>query len=404
MKRDNHYLAWGLTAVCSVCAILLFYDLVFRSSIVMQYVEKLVRILAPVLYGFAMAYLLSPVVNWFEFKLLGRKEGAAPGRLMRGISILLTWLVMLVLLYGLMSILLPELYKSVLQLINNVDGYYRTVENWVVGLMEDNPNFAERAKEVFNAYYRDALNWLGEKIVPQLETAVQAVTGGVVGLVVFLKNLLIGVIVSIYLMGTKESFAATGSKICYALFERERAAWLIRGVKQVHRIFGGFIGGKLLDSLIIGILCFIFSTWFKFPYAPLVSLVVGVTNVIPVFGPFLGAIPSAFLILLDSPIKCFYFVLFVLALQQFDGNILGPKILGDSTGLSSFWVIVSILVGGGLWGVLGMFLGVPVFACIYTGLRNYAAYRLRKRGLPETSACYTTHEPVWPEESEEKTE
>ena len=402
MKKNNHYFAWGLTAVCAVCAIILFYDLVFRSSIVMQYVQKLMKILAPVLYGFAMAYLLAPVVNWFEFRLLGRKEKAMPGRLMRAISILLTWLVVLALLYGLMSILLPELYKSVLQLINNVDGYYRTVENWVVGLMEDNPAFASKAKDAINAYYRDALTWLGDKIVPQLETAVQAVTGGVVDLVVFLKNLLIGVIVSVYLLGTKESFAATGSKICYAFFGVDRSAWLIRGVKKVHAIFGGFIGGKLLDSLIIGILCFVFSSLFKFPYAPLVSLVVGVTNVIPFFGPFLGAIPSAFLILLDNPVKCFYFVLFILALQQFDGNILGPKILGDSTGLSSFWVIVAILVGGGLWGVLGMFLGVPIFACIYTGLRNYAAYRLRKCGLPEESSCYMTHQPVWPED--EKTE
>ena len=123
---------------------------------------------------------------------------------------------------------------------------------------------------------------------------------------------------------------------------------------------------------------------------------VGVTNVIPFFGPFLGAIPSAFLILLDSPIKCLYFIIFIVALQQFDGNILGPKILGDSTGLSSFWVIVAILVGGGLWGVPGMFFGVPIFACIYTGIRAYSAYRLKKKGLPTDTASYATHKPVWP--------
>ena len=169
-------------------------------------------------------------------------------------------------------------------------------------------------------------------------------------------------------------------------------------MKATDRIFSGFVRGKLLDSLIIGILCFIFSSAFQFPYAPLVSVVVGVTNVIPFFGPFLGAIPSAFLILLASPIKCLYFVIFIIALQQFDGNILGPKILGDSTGLSSFWVIVAILVGGGLWGVPGMFLGVPIFACAYAGVRNFAAYRLRKKGLPIRTADYATHQPVWPEE------
>ena len=145
-------------------------------------------------------------------------------------------------------------------------------------------------------------------------------------------------------------------------------------------------------------LCFFFSSLFEFPYAPLVSVVVGVTNVIPFFGPFLGAIPSAFLILLDSPIKCLYFIIFVLALQQFDGNILGPRILGDSTGISGFWVMVAILVGGGLWGVAGMFLGVPIFACFYAGVRAYSAYRLTKKGLPVSSASYATHKPVWPDD------
>ena len=146
---------------------------------------------------------------------------------------------------------------------------------------------------------------------------------------------------------------------------------------------------------------FFFSSLFKFPYAPLVSVVVGVTNIIPFFGPFLGAIPSAFLILLDSPIKCLYFIVFILALQQFDGNILGPKILGDSTGISGFWVIVAILVGGGLWGVAGMFLGVPIFACIYAGVKSYSTYRLSRKGLPVSTASYATHQPVWPEDRTE---
>ena len=207
-----------------------------------------------------------------------------------------------------------------------------------------------------------------------------------------------GTNIFLYLLGPKERFAATGCKPCYAALPEQRAAWLIRGVKATDRIFSGFVRGKLLDSLIIGILCFFFSGLFQFPYAPLVSVVVGVTYVIPFFGPFLGAIPSAFLILLDSPIKCLYFIIFILALQQFDGNILGPKILGDSTGISSFWVIVAILVGGGLFGVLGMFLGVPIFACLYAGIRSYSAYRLRKKGLPTATSCYASHRPVTPED------
>jgi len=403
VKRENHYFQWGLTAVGVVCAIMLIYDVVFRKSMLLQYVGKLLVILAPVLYGFAMAYLLAPLVNWFE-KFLFRCEDRRGGKFrrgrkwIRGGAILLTWLVVLLFLYALLRVLLPELYRSVLQLAANAKDYYYTIADWVQRLLENNPEFAEKASEVFNEYYQDALAWVNDKLVPQLQVALEAITGGVVGIVVFLKNLLIGVIVSVYLLATKENFAATGCKLCYALLPEPRAALLIRGVKATDKIFSGFVRGKLLDSLIIGVLCFIGSSILKFPYAPLISVVVGVTNVIPFFGPFLGAIPSAFLILLDSPIKCLYFIIFILAIQQFDGNILGPKILGDSTGLSSFGVIVAILVGGGLWGVPGMFLGVPIFACILAGIRAYSNYRLRQKGMPTETSSYAAHRPVWPEE------
>ena len=408
MKRDNHYVAWGITATAVVCAILLFYDLVFRDSILMRYAGTLMDVLAPVIYGAAMGYLLAPVVNWFERKVF-RYDRCAPqsgkaarnGKWIRAGAILLTWAVMALLLYAFMLVLLPELYKSVLQLVANVDSYYRTIVNWVERVLEDNPSFAIWVEEMIAKYYQDGISWLRDTLVPQLQVALEAVTGGVVGVFTFVYNLLIGFIVSIYILSIKESLGATGCKLCYAFLGEQRAAWFIRGVKQTDRISSGFVRGKLLDSLIIGIICFFCASWFEFPYAPLVSLVVGVTNVIPFFGPFLGAIPSAFLILLDSPIKCLYFIVFILALQQFDGNILGPKILGDSTGLSSFWVIVAILVGGGLWGVLGMFLAVPVFACIYVGVRNYASYRLKKRGLPTDTASYTGHCPIAAEPSEQ---
>lgn len=400
VKRENHYLGWGVTAVAVVCAILLIYDIVFCDSIVMRYASQFVRIIAPVLYGACIAYLLAPVVNWFEAKLAPRiKRVGQQKKWLRALSVFLTWLVVALLLYALLLVLIPELYKSVMQLIANGESYYNTVVNWAQEIMADNPNFALWAGELINEYYQDALAWVSGQLLPKMEVALQAVTGGVVGAVVFLKNLLIGFIVSIYLLATKETFSATGRKLCYAFFTEKRAGLIIRGAKETDRIFSGFVRGKLLDSLIIGLLCFIFSSIFRFPYAPLVSLIVGVTNVIPYFGPFLGAIPSAFLILLDSPIQCFYFCIFILALQQFDGNILGPKILGESIGLSSFWVIVAILLGGGLFGVMGMFLGVPLFACIYTAIRTYAAHCLEKKGLPTETENYFTDLPQ--EQSEE---
>ena len=398
MKKDNHYFGWGLTAVAVVCTVLLFYDVVFRTSIVLEYMGKLLGVLAPVLYGCAIAYLLSPVVNWFERAIFRHGGRRAPAKWVRAASLALTWVVVAALLYGLLSILAPELYRSVMLLVGNAQNYYNTVYNWVMHLMESNPEIAAKATELINEYYTDALTWLNNNLMPQLQNAVQAFTGGLLGVLAFLKNLLLGVIVSIYLMGSKEGFAAASCKLCYTLLPEDWAAWLIRGVKAADNIFSGFVRGKLLDSLIIGIICFFCSSFFEFPYAPLVSVVVGVTNVIPFFGPFLGAIPSAFLILLDTPIKSLYFIFFILVLQQFDGNILGPKILGNSTGISGFWVMVAILVGGGLWGIVGMFLGVPLFACIYTAVRSFSTYWLRKKGLPVDTASYSTHGPMWPED------
>lgn len=390
MKRENsHYVGWGITAVVVVCTILLIYDIVFRSSIVLEYGAIFLNMLAPVLYGAALAYLLAPMVNRIErlvaprAKTLGKQK-----KWLRGISILVTWVLVAAILYALMLVLLPELYKSIQQLVENAEGYYRTILTWATELLENNPDFAAWATALIEEYYNDALLWVRNQLLPQVEVAIQAVTGGVMGIVTFLKNLLVGIIISIYLLAAKEHFGATACKLCYAFLRESIAALVIRGAKTTDRIFSGFVRGKLLDSLIIGLLCFFFSNIFNFPYAPLISLVVGVTNVIPYFGPFLGAIPSAFLILLDSPIQCLYFCIFILALQQFDGNILGPAILGESTGLSSFWVIVAILIGGGLFGVLGMFIGVPLFACLYTAVRNYAAYRLRKKGLPEDTESY----------------
>ena len=202
------------------------------------------------------------------------------------------------------------------------------------------------------------------------------------GALVFLKNFLIGAMISIYLLYGKESYVAQGKRLLYCLFSTQTTNNIIRDLQYVDKTFGGFIIGKVLDSLIIGILCYIGTTILNLPYALLVSVIVGVTNVIPFFGPYIGAVPSAVLILLVNPIQCIYFVIFILLLQQFDGNFLGPKILGGSTGLSSFMVIVAILVGGGLFGIFGMFVGVPACAIICTVIRNGIQSRLEKKKMP----------------------
>ena len=207
-------------------------------------------------------------------------------------------------------------------------------------------------------------------------------------------NFIIGIVISIYVLLGKETFIAQAKKLVYAVFPADRGNVIVATVRKANDIFGGFIIGKILDSVIIGILCFIGLSILQMPYTLLVSVIVGVTNVIPFFGPYIGAIPSAILIMLANPIQGLYFIIFILVLQQVDGNIIGPKILGDSTGLNSFWVVFAILVGGGLFGVAGMIFGVPLFATIYYITRKLTAWVLRKKGLPEETAAYTEVERI----------
>lgn len=362
--KNKSYLRWGLTITLSACAILVFYNTFFQNGVLLTFIKKMLHILKPVIYGFALAYLLAPIVNFFDriFKRADKK-GKHPA-LVRAASILATWAIAGLLVYGLLNILIPQLVTSIQTLVANIEGYYNTIYNWGLGLMEDYPDVSDWLIKRANSYYNELIKIL-KSIIPQAQAALAVVTGGILSVLNFFLDLLVGIIVSVYLLATKELFARHSRKFLYCLTNESQYLAALRGAATVDKIFSGFVRGKLLDSLIIGILCFIGASALKLPYTPLISVIVGVTNVIPFFGPFLGAIPSAFLILLDDPLKCLYFVIFVLVLQQFDGNILGPKILGDSTGLSSFWVIVAILVGGGFGGVLGMFLGVPVFACIY---------------------------------------
>ncbi len=397
MKRTQ-YFKWGLTAFLTVCAVLVFYDTFYQGGTLQGFLSQLASILSPVLYGFAIAYLLTPVMSWLEnniallWKKCFKKELKRPSGALRLISILLTEAAVLFLLYLLMSVLIPQLVDSVTTLINNAESYYRNVYRWADSLLDSDNEIAVWIASLITDRYSDGMVFLTEKILPWVQKAVVPLTNGIWsgirGAVGFAFDLIVGLIVSIYLMGMKEKSLARCCKAVYACLSEKKADAVMRGTRRVNAIFSGFVRGKLLDSLIIGILCFICCSLLKLPYTPLVSVVVGVTNVIPFFGPFLGAIPSAFLILLVSPKQCLIFVVFIIVLQQFDGNILGPKILGDATGISSFWVIVAILVGGGFGGVLGMFIGVPVFACVQELVKYLMDRRLRARNMPTEAYAY----------------
>ena len=350
----------------------------------LDFFDKLMSVLSPVIYGLVFAYF-SPHRRLFR-PVYQKGLQKVKSSLVRGLSILVTWICVIALIYLMFSILIPELVDSTKTLADNFGSYYKTVYNWVNSLVEIRRSSPTTSTPTSCFPHSTATTISSSSGSP---TRSSAGAGRHrhrdqrhLGVVIFLKNILIAMI-SVYLLARKESFAKQSKKILYAILPETPYRRTLRAVAEADRIFSGFVRGKLLDSLIIGILCFICCSIFKFPYTPIISVFVGVTNIIPIFGPFLGAIPSAFLILLVSPKQCLYFILFIIALQQFDGNILGPKILGKSTGISSFWVIVAIVVGGGFGGVLGMFLGVPIFACISSLVNWFTNRSLTKKGVTD---------------------
>ena len=392
-KDNSAYIKLALAVFGTVAAILLFFDTFFGSKQLPRLWSQFFEAFMPIVYGAFLAYMLAPAINFFEGWLFfdslrkARKEGKLASTSARVCSILIVWLLMSILVYLLLSVLLPELYRSIIQLASNLETYYHTINGWIRMLFERFPEtevwLSDRMQDIYTqieTYVTDMLS--------QLQSLMAAAGRGMINVMTFLKNLLIGVIVSIYFLGTKEQCAASARRILYGLFSRENVRWILRAAGRMDSIFAGFVRGKLLDSLIIGVLCFVGCSVMNFPYTPLVSVFVGVTNIIPFFGPFLGAIPSVFLILLVSPMQAFYFTIFVLLLQQLDGNIIGPKILGDQTGLSSLWVIIAILVGGSFFGVAGMFFGVPVCACLRYAGAFFVNKRLSDQNLPTDLMAY----------------
>jgi predicted PurR-regulated permease PerM len=280
---------------------------------------------------------------------------------------------------------ISQIIPSIQDIIANFDTYTSNGIAYINKLFEDNPGLREFFNETIAKYSVDLDFWLNNTLFAKISTVLMSVSQSVLNVLGFLWDFILGFILSIYILHSKDIFAGQAKKISYSLLSRETANGLLQDVRFVHKTFTGFITGKVIDSVIIGFLCFIGTSILGTPYAALVSVIIGVTNVIPFFGPFLGAIPCSVLIFVVAPLEplhTVYFVLFILLLQQFDGNVLGPKILGDSTGLSSFWVIFAITIFGGLMGVLGMVIGVPTFAVIFAMIRRHTNNRLHKKGLP----------------------
>ena len=327
-------------------------------------------VLTPFIVGFAVAYLLNTPTRFFERKVYKNL------RLHRSLSILTVYILAFVVIVVLLQMLLPQVLDSISKLAGNLESYFvnfTQLANQVAAYFNIDPTVVS---EVIGTY-SDMMNSLADampKAMPQLLNLGVAIGNGVV-------TGLTALIVSIYMLVGKQRLLGQIRKLLFAVLPTPKADRVMRVSGRANGIFVGFINGKLVDSAIIGVLCFVLCLIFRIPYAVLVSVIVGVTNVIPFFGPFIGAIPSVMILLIVDPWAALRFGILVIALQQFDGNVLGPKILGDSTGLSAIWVLVAIVVGGGLFGFPGMLLGVPTFAVLYFLVRDWADARLEKKGI-----------------------
>lgn len=389
MKNKNEYVKWGLTAFFVVLGGFVSYYIIFHLSSLSSTLKNIFSILMPIIDGLVLAYLLAPLVNAVErillkpaFELLKISEKRSQRRFL---SIFITYAVVIWVIYEFFSIVIPQIRNSILTIIDQFPSYVNTLTIWISKLLDDHPAIEKNVMDLINKSSISVEEFINTEVIPQLNNLIMVVSMSVYSIFKEFWNLIIGFVISIYLLASKELFAAQAKKIIYAFLSLERANRFISNARFANKTFGGFFVGKILDSIIIGFLCFAVTSIIGTPFCVLISVIIGVTNIIPFFGPFLGAIPSILLILFVDPLQAVYFVIFVIILQQVDGNIIGPKILGSSTGLSSFWVIFSITLFGGIWGIFGMIVGVPIFAILFAFMKSLVESRLASRNLsPET--------------------
>ncbi len=378
---NKKYFTVSVYALAVISISIIVYGIVNNFGKFQDGVGAVLHVLSPVFYGFVIAYLLNPVLKWMErwlFPKLLRSKLGAKGR--RYLGILITYILFLSFLSLLSSIIIPQIAASLAGILGQLPEYFNQLENWLRGLAVDY-NFDQVNINSLFGYAQSFLSNSFNKVNTVVSSTVST----------FL-NLFVGVIISIYLLAGKETFFAQLKKALYGLFKTEKVDRTIAFGHSVNTICNGFIYGKILDSLIIGLLSFLGMSLLRIPYALLVSVIVGVTNIIPYFGPIIGAVPGTLIVLFVSPVKALIFLIFILVLQQFDGNVLGPRILGETVGISSFWVLLSVVVFGGLFGFIGMLLAVPVMAVLYSVFRTYLNRKLEQKQLSTDLETYASEE------------
>ncbi len=387
------YAVIASVAVAAFFICILLFFIVYRYSGFAKIWNKLMTIMQPFIIGIVLAYVVNPVMMTVEnafmrFVAPGIKKEKAAKKAARGIGIFCALMLLIVIIVFLLELIIPQIIDSIQGVMGNLPDEINSFLAWVDNISKGNTQISQVIEQSIVASTEFIKTWIEEQLLPQANTYIVSITTGVVSVAKLVINLFVGIIVSVYLLASKERFIGQLKKIIYTLFDAKKGNIIIHTARKSNEIFGGFITGKIIDSLIIGLLCYIGLVILRMPYPILVSVIVGVTNVIPFFGPYIGAVPSFIIIALANPIKGLYFVIFILVLQQLDGNIIGPKILGDSTGLSPFWVVFSILIAGGIFGFGGMLLGVPTFAVIYYIAGEIVSNKLKKRDLPTDTESY----------------
>ena len=393
LNLEEKNVKWGLTAFLVIlCGILIFFA-VYRFTAVQKLVGVITGILAPFIYGLVMAYLLCPIYNFtvrsvYDLMNRGKRKFSKALPIAKGVGTVVALAVLFIVVTGILWMIIPGLVDSIVKIIDILPSSMNQLMHWADLKLQNFPIAQTRIDSWINHFTENAIQFVTEKVLPEYTTIATSVSAGLLGVFTALKNIFEAIIICAYFLNSKDLFAAQSKKVIIAFFSEHTAKEILDGASFTNKTFGGFINGKIIDSLIIGLLCFVCMTIFGWEYTLLISCIVGITNIIPFFGPFIGAIPSALLLLMVDPHQCLWFLVFILALQQFDGNILGPKILGDSTGLASFWVLFAVLVGGGLFGFIGMVIGIPVFAVIYAYATRGINRRLEKRGFSTNISDY----------------
>lgn len=378
-NKDYNYFKIFLSVFTAISCSIVVYFLFSKFNYISAFFAKLLKILMPVIIGIVFAYLLNPIISKIEKYFEKYEKINSKKKLARVLGIIVTYLILVLLVVILVRFFIPSLLDSLNIMIKSIPKYFENIFDYIKGVCAKyniNSHFIDVYRADINTKIKDS-------VVPNIDVIINNLATGITSVIRTIINLVVSVIISVYLIYDKEEFAQGIDNILKAYCNTKTQSKIEESFNYFHRVFGGFMVAKLIDSLIIGVITFVLLTIFKIPYALLISFVVCITNVIPFFGPFIGAIPSIVLLLLVNPTKALVFGIIILIIQQFDGNILGPKLIGDKIGIKSFWVLFAILLFGGLFGFVGMILAVPLFACIRQLIKTDMNERLEEKRKQE---------------------